>query len=145
MNCHCGKKAVGRGLCAYHYQLLKRKNQLPPLHQKVCAKCGGKWYCLDMCKSCYDKAGNRCRIREWNANNRSRRNAIKGNSCRKVKREEELLIKKTEAATPKPASAVKPFSIAPCGAEYDPEVCPMRFKAGLLKECRECILFKGGG
>jgi hypothetical protein len=58
-------------------------------------------------------------------------------------REYDRQYKRAEQALPEPIIAIKPFSIAPCGAEYDPEVCPMRYNAGLLKECRECILFKG--
>jgi hypothetical protein len=32
----------------------------------------------------------------------------------------------------------------PCGQDYDSEACPLRYRSGVLKQCRECKIFKGG-
>ena len=37
----------------------------------------------------------------------------------------------------------QPFSVQSCGREYDPVVCPMRHKAGVLRGCMACEIFKG--
>jgi hypothetical protein len=144
MTCHCGKKAVGRGLCAYHYQVAKRKGQLPELQPKRCARCGGEWYCHNLCKSCYEASGDRCRVREWRAEHREPARKIKAKSKKKRIVETKTVDEKFAATIPKPVKNIRAFGRAPCGREYDPVACPLRHRSGLVEECKNCIIFTGG-
>lgn len=143
MNCHCGKKAVGRGLCAYHYQVAKRKGQLPALQPRRCKRCGGEWYCNDLCKKCYEAAGDRDRVREWRADNRDAARRISQKSKKKRIVETKTFDKKFAATIPKPIKNVRAFGVAPCGRECDPVACPLRHRSGLIEQCKNCTIFTG--
>lgn len=66
--------------------------------------------------------------RQWRANN-------------KAHLSEYIAIRRGRAEPDKPPM---PFDITAktCGREYDPIACPLRHRAGLLKECRECKAFE---
>jgi hypothetical protein len=82
----------------------------------------------------------------WREQNREQYNAKAREWRKKNKIHLSFYMKNRRRPSPttKPVivADIAAFEIAPCGAEYDPVACPLRHKSGLLRECRECVLFK---
>jgi hypothetical protein len=145
MNCHCGKKAIARGLCRGCYDYQRRYSELPPKVEKTCSECGAEFYAKGLCFSCYRASRYRDRHTDWRAENRERYNG----SARKWRGKNSASLsmyigerrKGIVHDIPAPVVEIAPFSRGPCGGEYDPVACPMRHRSGLIAECKTCKLF----
>jgi hypothetical protein len=79
----------------------------------------------------------------WREANRERYNeyAQKWRANNKAHLSEYIAMRRGRAIPDCPPMPVN-IAARSCGRDFDPVACPLRHRAGLLKECRECKAFE---